>query len=326
MALYISFFRSLSRLILVLVVLMDTVFGLVQTMQCPDNVLDDLQEVMAVSKYSSEVLKTFDSSVPYSNTTGDPRLAAYGPLLNPDDKLTLKGYLDSIANIATSEESRIVFYCSDYFITENVSAADLRKYWWDTEFYDNNTHDAVSLPIQWGDLTPPTERTFTTLGWNAGYDNNALGQAHIFLSPRTLNMSQDPSVDGRALAKIRDDGLKPDKNFNHIDYLRPLSRSIMRELFIVVGGLVNPFLNTTRVINIPGKNTNISMFDDCLAQKNEHPASVTIAECLTIVTIGLYLQIHNTPTFWSTGVVNRETLKAEDPSSDSFQDMKLSLG
>ncbi|KAI0889758.1 uncharacterized protein GGS22DRAFT_194113 [Annulohypoxylon maeteangense] len=235
------------------------------------------------------------------------------------------GYLDSIANITVSDEIQLAIFCSDGFIIQKESPADHQQYWWDIEFHDNNSTEPVSLPIQDGELPSPTEKTFTKLGYNAGIDQNATGQAHIYISPNTFNLSQSPSVDGRNLADIRTEGLKADKNFNNIDYLRPLSRSIMRELFVAVGGLLDPNLNMTRVIDIPGENTDISMFKDCIAQKNQNPAPITIAECLTIVATGLFLQIHDTPTFWSTGVVNRDTLRAEEPGNSSSQDITFTL-
>ncbi|KAI1382413.1 hypothetical protein F4677DRAFT_440207 [Hypoxylon crocopeplum] len=314
-----AFLRLLNTLLISLVLSADLAFGIVEHINCSgtdlQKVNNALHEAVSVAQDVSKKLNTFDASQPYADLIGDPRHAIYSSILRPQDKYVLQGYLNSIATIRTSNEFKVRIYCSPDHVIKHESPADHNEYWWDKDFYHNEDGHQVVMSLRAGNLPSPTQGTFTSLGRISGVKSDATGQAHMFIDANTIARDTNPNVDGRMLTNIRNNGLREDVDFNSLDYIRPLTRSVLHELFHIVGGLVNPKSNVASVIDVRGpKGRNLGTFRECVSQKNRNPPAVKLAECLNTVTIGLFLQIQNRNTYWTFGIVNRVTLRPDGVS------------
>jgi hypothetical protein len=121
--------------------------------------------------------------------------------------------------------------------------------WFDKEFYHNAQTDQ-SIPIWVGTgarpagswtkhgmriqllTTTPTRffrLTETDIGWTIDQNADYSNQAHIQLA-KTMLAATRASTDNRFFAIVRSSGLGTANNFNHLDYIRPLSRTILHEV------------------------------------------------------------------------------------------------
>ncbi|KAH8769266.1 hypothetical protein BGZ57DRAFT_1006181 [Hyaloscypha finlandica] len=268
-----------------------------------------ITDAITVATDAGTQLSTF---TPFAASLDDPRVAIYDPLFNPGDLQTIIVYLNSIKNIKTIGY-KVKFYCqgSSGRIEWTTDPDTNQPAWFDTDFYHNAQPDQ-KRSIRVGSI--PNAKplgSWTKHGWTVNNNFDSSNQAHIQLAQKTIDGTR-LQTDNRDFADVRSGGLLTGTNFNVLDYIRPLSRTILHELFHVVGGL--DANNKPIVIDVPNPNAspprNYGTFNECMSQKNAPVSTVRQAECLTMLAAGLYLdQIQGKPAFWSVGVVDPTTLQ-----------------
>jgi hypothetical protein len=67
------------------------------------------------------------------------------------------------------------------------------------------------------------------LGWTVNDNFDSSNQAHIQLAQKTIDGTR-LQTDNRDFADVRSGGLLTGTNFNVLDYIRPLSRTILHEV------------------------------------------------------------------------------------------------
>ncbi|KAF8846910.1 hypothetical protein BDZ45DRAFT_733939 [Acephala macrosclerotiorum] len=224
-------------------------------------------------------------------------------------------YLGSITSILTTGY-KLRIYCEGTNLDRLTLFPDPKTgqiSWFDKEFYHNARADQ-SIRIRVAAAGARPAGSWTKHGWTVDQNADCSNQAHIQLS-QTMLAATRASTDNRFFAIVRSNGLGTGNNFNHLDFIRPLSRTILHELFHVVAGLntaTTPPAAIVTDVPKPGTNppTTYGTFNDCMSQKNAPIPTVRQAECLTMLAAGLYLdKIQDKPAFWSVGVVDRTTLK-----------------
>ncbi|KAE8447024.1 hypothetical protein EG329_011158 [Mollisiaceae sp. DMI_Dod_QoI] len=228
-------------------------------------------------------LSTF---TPLAASLDDPRVAIYDPLFNPGDLPTIIDYLRSIKDIETTGY-KVRIYCerSSSRIKWLSDPNTNQPAWFDTDFY-HNAQPELQRWIRVGSIPnrkPPG--SWTRHGWTVNAIFDSSNQAHIQLGSGVIDGVR-PETDNRDFASVRSDGLGTGTNFNDLDYIRPLSRTILHELFHVVGGYANNQAIVTDVPH-PTKPRNLGTFNECMSQKNAPIPTVRQAECLTMLAAGL---------------------------------------
>ncbi|KAK8080949.1 hypothetical protein PG997_008767 [Apiospora hydei] len=143
-------------------------------------------------------------------------------------------------------------------------------------------------------------------------------QAHVFVSKKRWDPPND-GLDHRSLTTIHKDGLLEGKTA--LDHMKPLSETILHELMHIFGGTTDEFKGTKRISDNPVTpviTDKIYGYEKCVLM-NQHrddtvfvatsASPLTRADCPTILAKALYLQIRGQPTYWGTGIVDRDTLQ-----------------
>ncbi|GAW16079.1 hypothetical protein ANO14919_055020 [Xylariales sp. No.14919] len=259
-----------------------------------------------------------------ADLTKDTTAAAFNPLFKPSDVDTLTILYDRVINIATSA-LKVTFYCDSAFI----DWSDPFSRWIDTAFTYTATDGStksVSLYKVGQDRSkkPGTSGSFTTLGYKLDLPNGDVAdfsdQAHIMVSENRWNHPKNDGLDHRPLSIVNSDGLRD--GYTALDQLKPLSETVFHELMHAVGGTVKPKSGRKRITDdpiLPVVTKKIYGYKLCVEvnQARDDAAAIaqgasplTRAECPMILAKALYLQVKKQKTYWSTGDVDRNTLRA----------------
>ncbi|KAI1743326.1 hypothetical protein F4680DRAFT_445202 [Xylaria scruposa] len=251
-----------------------------------------------------------------ADLTHDTTAAAFTPLFKPSDVGTLTILYNRVVNIATNP-LQITFYCDPTF----VDWSDPFQRWIDTGFTytakDGSTK-SVSLYKIGRDQSknPAAKGSFTTLGYKQDLANGDVAdfsnQAHISISKNRWDPPTGDGYDHRSLDQVNQDGLLD--HFTALDQLKSLSHTVFHELMHAVGGTVNPKSGMKKITDNsipPAVLGQIYGYKQCVQANRVFLGDGPLqrADCPTILAKALYLQIKGKPTYWSTGAVDKDTLK-----------------
>ncbi|KAE9363335.1 hypothetical protein N431DRAFT_475492 [Stipitochalara longipes BDJ] len=259
-----------------------------------------------------------------ADLTKDTTAAAFDPLFKAGDVDKLSLYYSSIENIATIP-LQVTFYCDSAFIVWS----DPYARWIDTA-YTYTAKDGSSKGISLYKVGQDHSKkpgasgsSFTTLGYKQTLPNGDIAdfsnQAHIMINKKRWDPPANDGLDHRPLDTVNADGLLA--GYTALDQLKPLSETVFHELMHAVGGTVAPDsgkknINDDQILPaVPGQ---IYGFEQCVKiNQNRNNflgvisgvSGLNRAECPMMLAKALYLQIKKQPTYWSTGDVDKDTLR-----------------
>ncbi|KAK8052447.1 hypothetical protein PG993_003832 [Apiospora rasikravindrae] len=280
-----------------------------------------VQEAIQVAENAQEQILDLDDGVVK---------AAFTPLFRPSDVIRLGSLYGNVVNIA-SGPLHVTFYCRNDFINLYEDASG--QVWSDTDYtyvdQKGQTQNIARYKVADGNRAKPggpngDAGSFSTSGFKIqlpGDDNFVADfsrQAHVFVSKKRWDPPSD-GLDHRSLATIHKDGLLEGKTA--LDHLKPLSETILHELMHIFGGTTGEFKGVKKISDNPVTpviTQKIYGYEKCVLM-NQHrddaafigteSSPLTRADCPTILAKALYLQIRGEPTYWGTGVVDRDTLQ-----------------
>ncbi|KAI1081984.1 hypothetical protein F5B20DRAFT_588091 [Whalleya microplaca] len=251
----------------------------------------------------------------------DTTAAAFNPLFKASDVRTLTSLYTSVKNIATIP-LQITFYCEE----NHVDWSDAFGGWIDTAFTYTASDGSTRHVPRYGPLPnephqkPGAKGSYTLLGYQIQLTSGVAdcsNQAHIYVSSTRVSPPKNGPLDHRTLAEINANGLL--EGYTALDTLKPLSETIFHELMHAVGGLERPTGGKKRISDNPAPPVvlkKIYGFENCVAVNDKRlililngVTPLKRAECPMILAKALYLQIKGKPTYWSTGAVDKDTLK-----------------
>ncbi|KAI0452150.1 hypothetical protein F5B21DRAFT_354841 [Xylaria acuta] len=258
-----------------------------------------------------------------ADLTHDTTAAAFDPLFEAGDVGTLTTLYNSVVNIA-SNALQVTFYCE----ATHVDWSEPFRRWIDTAFTytanDGSTKSVSLYKVGQDHSKKPgaSGSSFTTVGYRNDLPNGDVAdfsnQAHIMINKKRWDPPANDGLDHRPLDTVNQDGLLD--GYTALDQLKPLSETVFHEMMHAVGGTVAPNRGRAKINDdpivpaVPGK---IYGYKQCVKVNQERHnlfdllggSPLRRAECPMMLAKALYLQIKGQPTYWSTGDVDKDTLK-----------------
>ncbi|KAI3335684.1 hypothetical protein F4824DRAFT_510894 [Ustulina deusta] len=259
-----------------------------------------------------------------ADLTEETTAAAFDPLFKATDVETLTILYNRVVNIATSA-LQVTFYCDSAF----VDWSEPYSRWIDTAYTytakDGSTKSVSLYKLGRDRSKKPgaSGSSFSTIGYKLKLPNDEIAdfssQGHILVNKKRWDPPANDGLDHRPLATVNSDGLLD--GYTALDQLKPLSETVFHELMHVVGGTEEPNSGRKKITDdsispvVTGK---IYGYAQCVkvhqARNNiiaiaKGASPLTRAECPMMLAKALYLQIKGQKTYWSTGDVDRATLR-----------------
>ncbi|KAI0440357.1 hypothetical protein F4803DRAFT_553176 [Xylaria telfairii] len=296
--------------------------------QASSRIENAIQEAIEMAKNAKDKLADLDDEV---------TKAAFEPLFIASDVIRLTFLYNRVINIATTD-LEVTFYCDSAFI----DWSDPFERWTDTAYsyiaQDGRTKNIALYKVGQDRAKKPgaSGSSFSTLGYQKeltnGYVLDFSNQAHIMVSKKRWDPPSNDGLDHRALATVRTHGLLD--GYTALDQHKPLSETVLHELFHVVGGTVDPKSGKKKIIDDPirpevtgkiygyKKCVEVNKVRDSTAAILLGASPLTRAECPMMLAKALYLQIRGQKTYWSTGSIDPTSFRPSGIPNQSAEDNK----
>ncbi|KAJ8127626.1 hypothetical protein O1611_g6010 [Lasiodiplodia mahajangana] len=290
----------------------------------------------------------------------DTTAAAFEPLFRASDVDTLSTLYERVIKIPTSS-LQVTFYCDAAFVDWSDPYSRWLDTAYSYTAKDKSTKSVSLYKVGQDHSKKPgaSGSSFSTLGYQLKLPDGEIAdfsnQAHIMINKKRWDPPSNDGLDHRPLGTVNSAGLL--EGYTALDQLKPLSETVFHELIHVVGGTLEAGSGKKKITDdsispvVTGKiygyaqcvKVNEARDNIIAIAKNASP--LTRAECPMMLAKGnpkpfevpisslkyadircckaLYLQIKGKATYWSTGDVDKDTLRPagipEEPENNKLK-------